>query len=232
MPQQQWQACLEIALAAHGRSFHAGQKCMIKATSTCNALIQPIARTIPDARMLLLYVPLENYLAGMLGKQTPAKDLQGHAALRLQEWQAITGEAFPLDTNAMSEAQLAVLAWLTSMARLAHAGEAFSDRCLLLDFDLYLAEPEQGLEQLSSFFGLQDHYTDILRAWPEVSLGYSKQPDQPYSAFNRNRTLARGRTQRTAEIQAGLDWAHELLEQHAAFAACSQYFTSAGFRRN
>lgn len=219
-----WLRYLQFVLAAHSRVFHSGQISMIKATSTCNALILPILDLLPESRVLLLYVRLENFLAGMLGKQTPARDLQGHSAARLQEWQSITGTPLTLPANEMSEGQLAVVSWLTSMSRLLQANSQHHYRCRLLDFDDFLKAPEAGLMRLSEFFHLDDAGADLLAAWLDVSLGYSKLPEQPYSAFDRNRTLLRGRVQRSAEIQAALHWAQQLIEAQPALNACGDYF--------
>jgi hypothetical protein len=204
--------------------FHPGQVSMIKATSTCNALIQPIMRLLPRSRSLLLYLPLESYLAGMLGKESPALDLRGHAQARLDEWQRISGSQMQAsEGEVFTDTELAVLAWLVSMARLIQAQLLFPERCCLLNFEDFLAAPESSLGTLTEFFGLQDSGADILQAWPEISLGYSKQPDQPYSAFNRNRTLHRGRLTRATEIQAGLQWANQLMQGRPALQACGNF---------
>lgn len=224
----EWLHYLQIAIAAHSRVFRPSQTSMIKATSTCNALILPIMEQLPDSRMLLLYLRLESFLAGMLGKQTPALDLSGHAAARLQDWQAITGQTLAIPHSGFSEPQLVVLTWLTGMARLLQAStqleEQNDEQCLMLDFEDFLDAPETALENLMGFFRLDGSSQEILQSWPEISLGYSKQPDQPYSAFNRNRTLARGRSQRGKDIQLGLDWAADLIRQNPAFQTCSNYF--------
>jgi hypothetical protein len=220
-----WSRMLQCALAAHSRSFHSGQLSMVKATSTCNALVRPILEQVPDARALLMYVPLESFLAGMLGKQSTPLDLRGHLNSRLHEWRRLAGSSFEqLSTNDLDDAQLTVLSWLTSMARLLQAQEAYPDRCRLLDFDQFLGAPEVGLEQLVDFFSLSDAQAEILQAWPEISTGYSKKPDEPYSAFNRNRTLSRGRMMRGDEIQSALQWAEQLARQHSAFSSCTKYF--------
>jgi len=224
LPENEWMQYLQFALAAHGRPFHAGQTCMIKATSTCNSLIQPVAELLPRSRMLLLHVRLESFLAGMLGRQEPARDLQGHAATRLREWQTLTGQVLSQPAGNFSESQLAALSWLTSMARLLQASGTNDRQFLLLDFEDFLAAPETGLERLIEFFQLQDSSQEILQAWPEISLAYSKQPEQPYSAFNRTRSLARGRSQRGKDIQLGLDWVRELIQQHPALETCNNYF--------
>jgi hypothetical protein len=221
---EDWIGYLQPVLAAHSRVFQPGQVSMVKATSTCNALVLPIMERVPQTRVLLVYLRLESYLAGMLGKHTPAADLHGHAAARLQEWQAITGARFPEPANRLNEGQLAVLAWLVGTARLLEASRLQPRHCQLLDFDAFLQAPEQGLSRLCEFLQLGDARAEILAAWPEISLGYSKQPAQPYSTFNRNRTLARGRTQRAADLAAGLQFAQSLASAQPALRACLDYF--------
>ncbi len=220
----QWVQMLELALAAHGRVFRPGQISMIKATSTCNNLILPLLKRAPQSRSLLLFVPLESYLAGMLGRQTPAQDLRGHAAARLEDWRRMTGTSLQVaEITEFSEVQLAVISWLSCMALLLQALRQHADRCLLLDFESFLAEPENVLVRLISFFGLMQSQSQILQAWPEIATGYSKKPDEPYSAFNRKRTLARGRTQRATDIRAGMAWAEQLLDQFPVFEPCRTY---------
>lgn len=215
---------LDLALTAHSRVFRPGQVSMIKATSTCNNLILPLMERVPLSRSLLLFLPLENYLAGMLGKQSPALDLRGHAASRLEDWRRITGTSLQLaGITEFSEVQLAVISWLSCMARLLQALRQLADRCLLLDFEVFLADPENVLIELISFFGLTESRSQILQAWPDIATGYSKKPGEPYSAFNRNRTLARGRMQRAADIAAGMVWAEQLLNQFPQFEPCRAY---------
>jgi len=224
---EEWARMLDLALAAHSRVFHPGQVSMIKATSTCNNLILPLMERAPLSRSLLLFLPLESYLAGMLGKQSPALDLRGHAASRLDDWRRITGVSLQIaEITEFSEVQLAVISWLSSMARLLQASEQLGDRCLLLDFEVFLAEPETVLTKLISFFELTKSSSEILQAWPDIAVGYSKSPDEPYSAFNRSRTLARGRMQRAADIHAGMSWAEQLLDQFPQFELCRVYFGS------
>lgn len=218
---------LSLALAAHARVFEPGQRAMIKATSTCNALAIPILEARPNSRALLMYVPLETYLAGLLGKAQPAADLRGHAAARLADWNSMQG-APTIDikrTNevGLGEAGLAVLAWLSGMRHLLAAARAFPKQCLLLEFESFLDDPESGLRRAVTFFGLEAQTEAIIAGWPEISLGYSKQPDEPYSAFNRRRTLARGRTQRGTEIEAGMKSARRLVTEVPDLNACARY---------
>ena len=205
---------LPLVLSAHTRVFHPAQVAMIKASSVCNQLIEPVLRHHPDSRAILLYVPLETYLAGMLGKFTSPVDLSAQAKSKLADWQAIPGTA-PLFVEDLDTTQLAVLAWLTSMYFLLAAVDTFPRQALLLDFEMLLADAEASLVHCASFMGLglelQRETAVILAAWPEISTSYSKQPDLPYSAFNRRKTLQRGRSTRRDDIKRGMNWAKALV---------------------
>jgi hypothetical protein len=207
-------------LRALSRAFNPGQKAMVKATSTCNNLIHPVLSFNADSRAVAMYVPLEAYLAGMLGKQRPALDLRGHLAARLEDWDRIAQAADPgLDEN--NEAQLAALAWVTSMHSILNALERHPHRLRLLDFEAFLQDTQTHLSGTAGFFGLNDAVPGILEAYPDISTGYSKKPDEPYSAFNRRRTLQRGRMNRSQEIDFGLKWADELA---GVYPALRNYF--------
>ncbi|MEJ8567248.1 hypothetical protein [Elongatibacter sediminis] len=216
------ESLLKLVLRAHGRAFHPRQIPVIKATSICNGLIEPVLNHRPASRALLMYVDLDTYLAGMLGKHQPARDLRGHIEARLADWQSLPG-APVLDPGSLDEARLAALAWLTGMRHLATAGAATGGRVRLLHFETFLESPEQHLKSLAAWFGLDDDLPDLLEAWPAVSTGYSKKPDEPYSAFNRRRTLHRGRLERASDIQAGLRWAESMIDQTAGLSVCSPY---------
>jgi len=213
---------LPLVLSAHSRVFHPAQVAMIKASSVCNRLIEPVLRHHPDSRAILLYVPLETYLAGMLGKLTSPADLSTQAKSRLADWQTIPGVASnpgPWAVEDLDTTQLAVLGWLTGMYFLLAAAGSLPRQVLLLDFEALLADAEASLVHCASFMGagleLERETAEIFAAWPEISTSYSKQPDLPYSAFNRRNTLQRGRSTRRDDIERGMRWAQALVSGKA-----------------
>jgi hypothetical protein len=213
---------LETSLSAHARVFHPGQTPVIKATSTCNKLIHPILSMNESSRAILMYVSLETYLAGMLGKQSPPLDLRGHAKMRLAHWNEMDS-APPLDLSQLDTSQLAVLAWLTGMHQLVKANFQFPDQTLLLDFEQFLSNPETGLKQTVNFLGFTEESELILEAWPDISTGYSKKPDEPYSRFNRRKTLLRGLQNHADEIRQGMEDAENLINTVEELQACRPY---------
>lgn len=213
-----WNARLFTVLQGLSRSFRPGQVPVVKATSVCNNLLLPVLRENSQPRAVLMHVTLEAWLAGMLGKQQEPLDLRGHAAARLRDWTRLGG-APPIDPDERDPAKLAVLAWLTGMHFFTEAQSRLPERVLLLDFEDFLRRPAAGLAAVGDFFGLGEATETIIRAWPRVSSGYSKKPDHPYTAANREQILERGRKLRQAEIRSGLDWAEKLLAATPALQA-------------
>ncbi len=222
-PPPAWPGLLDMVLTAHARVFQPGQRAMLKATSTCNNLIAPTLQARPHCPAILMYVRLEDYLAGMLGKLQAPADLHGLLHHRLADWQQLAG-APVLNADALDEPQLAALAWLTGMQHLDGAHQQFGDRTRLLDFEQFLAQPEHHLAELARFTGLEQESTTLLTAWPDIATSYSKKTDEPYSAFNRRKTLQRGRSLRAGDIRAGLAWASQQTAAVPALAVCEKYF--------
>lgn len=215
---------LTLALQAHRRGFRTGQTAIVKATSICNGLIGTLLRADPGSHAVLMYVDLETSLAGLLGKQRPARDLDGHLPARLRDWSQIPA-APPLDADRLDEARRAALAWLTGMRHLLEAAGHFGDRVRLVHFEAFLAAPESALAGLADWLGFGADMEALLAAWPDVATGYSKKPAEPYSAFNRRKTLRRGRSERADDIARGLRWAEELVRNVHALAPCAEYLS-------
>lgn len=201
---------LPLVMAAHSRVFHPAQVVVIKASSTCNRLIEPVLRSHAESQAILMYVPLETYLAGMLGKLTSPSDLSAQAESRLADWQSIPG-APALANEQLNTTKLAVLAWLTGMHYLLAAAGHHPVQTLLCNFETLLNDPQASLTECASFMGLQAENQVILSGWPDISTSYSKQPDLPYSAFNRRKTLHRGRLERGDDIRDGISWAQSMM---------------------
>ena len=196
---------------------------VVKATSTCNNLAPAILSAQSGARAIGMYVRLESYLAGMLGKLESPRDLRGHLATRHADWKRLQSDA-RLETLALSEAQCAVLAWLTGMHDLLQVTRQYSDRFLLLDFETLLESPAETLANCASFLGMSGETTRIQQAWEGVSSNYSKLTNHPYTPADRQRTLDRGRKLRAADIGAGQAWAEEIMAPVQSLEDCREYF--------
>ncbi len=217
-----WSAWLGAAHRAHARGFHPGPRALVKATSPCNCLVQPLLERDTRARALLLYVRLETYLAGMLKRDEPPADLLGFARARIMDWQTLAG-APPFSLDVLTRPELAALAWMTSMQLLLNAAAAFPDRTRLLDFDDFLGDPEAHLESAASFLGLDAVTPALLREYPGLASRYAKDPSHPYSARRRAEVLRAVATRDRDAIHAGLDWAAAQATDAPAFEGCLEH---------
>jgi hypothetical protein len=222
-----WRAWLQAALGAHARGFHPRQRALVKATSQCNNLVRPVLACDRRARAVLLYVRLETYIAGMLKREEPPADLLGFARARIMDWEALAGDP-PFSLDALTRPELAALAWMSAMQQLLDASAAHPERTLLLDFDAFLAAPDERLPEVAAFCGLDAATPALLGAYPALASRYAKDPAHPYSARRRQQVLAAVAARDGDAIRAGLEWARARGAEAPAFEACLAYASAAG----
>lgn len=222
MSQPEWERMKEIVLLALERRFRPDQLPVIKASSTCNNLVEPVLETHPDRRAVLLYQPLETSLAGVFRNRTNLGDLRVQGRERLQEWQSLAGDR---DTTlaSLDEALIAVLSWLASMQRFALARQRHPDRVLMVDFNRFLADPTEQLPGIAHFIGLGEQAEQIAHAYDNVCQVYAKDPSQPYTPERRQSQLNRSRRENAEEIRRCLGKARDLIGQYPDLEGLAAY---------
>lgn len=219
-----WEWLLTTIVDSLGRRFRPDQVNVIKATSTGNNLIAPIMGEDENHRALMLYVPLETYLASMLGKRREGGDLWGQARTRMKDWMNIVEEpGFAL--HEMKAPHFAVLSWITSMNHMLDAREQHGERVDMLDFEDLVGDPDTHLSEAAAFLGVANEAETIVSRYPEVSSTYSKQPDRPFTAETRAERLQRTRDQHDEDIRKGIEWARKLIRRTPAISGCSEFLT-------
>lgn len=218
----QWRGLLTSTLDALARKFHEEDLNLIKATSTCNNLLAAVLSEDAKTRILLLFVPLRSYLAGMLGKPEPPPDLRRQAKTRMLDWMRIP-ESTPLELYRLDDPQLAALAWMGGMYSFAEALESYPDRLLLVDFEKVLIDPVTRLREVAEHLCLGAVTTEIVTGFPRVSASYAKQPGVSYTPDTRARILQQAHRERAAEILTAMKWAERLIHDVPALARCGDY---------
>lgn len=224
MARPDWEWLLTTILDSLARRFRPEQFNVIKATSTGNNLIGPIMNEDEAHRALLLYVPLETYLASMLGKRRGGGDLWGQARTRMKDWMGIEREpGFSL--HEMKAPHFVVLSWMTSMNHMLCARNQYGKRISILDFEDLVRNPDTHLSEAADFFGIPEQAETIVSRYPEVSSAYSKQPDRPYTADMRAERLQHTREHFAKDIQTGMEWAQELIRRTPSVSDCGEFLT-------
>ena len=113
---QQWQTLLCNSLQLWERGFSPGQRIVVKATSTCNNLIEPILQARPQSRAVLLYLRLEPYLATMIKRPGGGIDAQHAAPARLEFLHGLLGDS-SIRLPDLHPSEILAMGWTAELAR-------------------------------------------------------------------------------------------------------------------
>ena len=213
---EQWQALAAAVLGLMARRGPADAVVLAKATSSCNALIDPWLAADADARALLLSVELGDYLATILKSPSARSDALHFAPARLaflHRWLGDDGLRLP----ALAPAERIALGWLAEAARFAQAQQRHGTRVLRLDFAAFLADRDGSVERLAAHFGI--HADAAARAHalsPALLERYAKATEHPYDAQARAADLAEAARRFAPELRAGLAFTERLRTRYPA----------------
>lgn len=205
---------LQATWAAWSRPLAPGERSVIKVTSSCNALAEPLLQAWPDMRMLLLDMPLRPWLATLCKSPDSLIDAAQAAPERLRLLQAHgLGEGLAL--HAMSLPEQCAMGWLAERLRFRglDAG-AHGARVLRLDFEALLEQPAELLADIARHLRLDpDRVADAVASphWDR----YSKAQSHDYGRGDRAHDLALAMQRHGAAIAAGERWVEAMRRRHA-----------------
>lgn len=212
------EALFDATLALLARAER-GQRVVVKATSSCNALIEPWLARHGEARAVALSIALEPYLATILKSPPARSDALRFVPARVAFLHAHLGDD-AIRLARLPEPALLALGWIAERARFGAARTRFGERVLLLDFDGLLARGRDGLADAAAHFGLAHDDAALAHAWhPDVLGRYAKARDHAYGVAEREADLAESRRRHGDAIRAGLAYADALYARCPALAA-------------
>jgi len=219
LSRSQFDGLLDMLLALWSRGYEATRAVVVKATSSAGRLAPVILARAHGARAVYLGLRAEPYLATLLAGANSAIDLRGHGPGRMRR--LLAGGPLPVaPLHALGRGELAALGWLVESLAQAQAAAASGARVLALDFDAMLADLRGSLSRVLGHFDLPRDDTVLEALLGSGVLGrYSKAPELPYSAQERESRLALARREERAEIARGLDWLGRLARADAGIAA-------------
>ena len=220
LDQTGWDNWQQRIIQILGRRYHGQQQPLIKASSTCNNLIQSLLGAAKDHRAVLMYLPLKSYLMIMLKGQR--NDIRGFAGQRLQDILRIAPDS-GLSLSRLEDWQLVVIGWLASMQDILAASAAFPEAIRLLDFEHLLANPQDHIHPLKDHLRLAIDGDEIDASFQTSVRQYSKQPDLAYSPEQRQRAMADSSRQNAALISRAMDWAGQLIAAHSALQGPAEF---------
>lgn len=208
---------LSTLMAYWRRPLSPASRIVIKATSSCNALIEPLLRDGGLRRAILLDMPLEPWLATLLKSEDSVRDalaaFDERAGVLHAHGIAIDGEHAPRDAI-----EACAMGWLAERQRFdALARGAFAPRVLRVDFEDLLSSPEATLSRIAAHLELAPD--GVARALASPAWGrYSKAQQHGYGREDREHDLALAQQRFGEEIARGVAWVDRAMATHNAHA--------------
>ena len=202
---------LAAVLGLLDRRFDGTRHVVVKATSSCNALVAPWLLRHLQVRAVALQIPLRAWLATILKSPDATADALRFAPSRLAALHALLGrDDLRLHEHGLGE--MLALGWIAECARFANlaADAGIAPRLLRLDFEDLLADPRGVLARVAGHLGI-DAPAAALDAAIGAELGrYAKATEHAYTPADRAADLAESQRRFGAEIEAGIALARRL----------------------
>lgn len=217
-PTTQWQDVLHTLLALWARPLPGIDVTTLKATSSCNGLIEPILATASASQAILLDMPLEPYLATLFKSPDSVRDAAAAAPERLAFLRESLQDEL-LSLNALSLPQLCAMGWLAEQLRFSGLSQGeYASRVLRVRFDALLQQPEPTLRRIAAHLGwAADAVPAVMAsaAWGR----YSKAQDHAYGSADRAFDLDESRRRQAPHIREGLEFAASLQQRYPPLAS-------------
>lgn len=197
-------------LPPHSRS-------LVKATSSCNGLAAPMLAQLPQARAVLMDMPLPSYLATVLKSEASLADVLAAAPQRRRILAGDDPDALAA-LAALAPAQQCAMAWLAEQVRFSDlATGPDGERILRVDFEALLADPRQTLTAVATHLQLPLQPLGAAMASPWWGR-YSKSDGHAYGRTDRQHDLALSRQRHGDATAAAEAWLEIYLRQRPDLA--------------
>ncbi|OFX03224.1 MAG: hypothetical protein A3E78_03655 [Alphaproteobacteria bacterium RIFCSPHIGHO2_12_FULL_63_12] len=202
------------------RSSSKGAKTILKATSWCGGLAR-----LSKGPALFCYSEPGAYVATMLGGANNPTDLKLNAAIRLRRLRRLCGDPQFANLAALSPGELAAMSWATETATIAEAQAATPERFHAIEFDAFLARPEEGLGGAIAHLSLSAPSERIAAALSgPIMRTYSKDASFDYTPQDRRELLNDYKRAHGEEIRRARAWLDAAGNAHPAVAAALSRF--------
>lgn len=214
LSREQWLHLFHNTIGWLQRRGVGAMRTVVKATSSCNVLIEPWLKADSAATALTLHVDLSTYLLTMLKAESSRQDADTFIAQRLGFLHRALGDE-SLRLYALDQAQRIALGWFAEMLRFEQLAQRWPTRLLQLDFADLLADPAQQLLAVARHLQLEADPQSVQRALAAGITGrYSKATEHAYGPADRQADLNAARERFSDEFNGAMRLARGLLERY------------------
>jgi hypothetical protein len=219
---------LPDVLALLSRTWRPAQRAVVKVTSFVSELAQPLLASGDAPRAIFMYATPLAYLRTIFAGPNSRQESRTLAPQRLRRLlRRLAAGDFAAQPR--SEGEQVAMSWLTEMTCLHQAARQHAAQILWLDFDRFLASPQECLQRVFQSLGAAAPPAEVaaLLAGP-IMRSYSKAPEHAYDAQLRREVLQAADLENAVEIRRGLAWLGSLAQQYPQVAATLQSLEALG----
>lgn len=206
-------ALFEGTSRALARPFHTGDRVVVKSTSIAANLAGRLLDREPSQKAVALTLPLERWLAAVIGDESSRDNVHHYAAYWLGDLD-LKRPAAGLRERPLTLGERLAAAWCAPMLWFAEAAAKAPDRAKVFDVDRLLEHPAVGLAALNAHLGLgaDSARIEAIAKGPLLER-YSKDPAEVFDREAREARIASARAQHAEEIAAGMAFAERFADE-------------------
>jgi hypothetical protein len=213
---------LRTVQALLSRTWRAGDRVLIKATSFVSELAATILGGAERPTAICVYASPLAYLRGILAGPNSRLECQQLALVRRERLSRRFRDS-GWCPELRSEGETIAMSWLCEMSALEAAARRCRSQVLWVDFDAFLGEVAAGLSAMLRALGV----TPCVAALEAIVSGpvlrqYSKAPQHAYDAALRRELLESADREHAVEIRRGMAWLEAASARDAAIAAVAK----------
>lgn len=200
-------AVLDTALALLSRPMEGDRAVVVKPSNIVNSLAPAMMALRSDARAILLYAPIDDFLSsiavkGLWGRRWVRQALMG----QIQD--GVVAERFSAEEMfELTDLQVAGLGWLSHHGIYSKMLERFGDeRIRICDSRSLLSDPRLTVEKSFAHFGLQLKAKDGTKIASGPAFTRNSKDQSTYSREDRERQIAATREANSDEIAKVSEW--------------------------
>jgi hypothetical protein len=214
---------LPAFLKLWSRTFEHGARTVLKTTSFVAEIAGELLSRSYTPKAIMMGVPPEIYLATILGGENAPAEARRLAPFRLSRLNRRLHSSWNIEQ--LSEGELVAMGWACEALSLAEAAQPHRSRVLVLDFEKFLAQPQDKLRNAFDHFGVDVTQSEVGAILTGGDLqSYSKATEYQYDSEMRRAMLADSRSRRGEEIRSGLIWLERAATTHPQIGNAIGFF--------
>jgi hypothetical protein len=214
-----YQAFLAASLGLISRPLGMVDQVIVKATSFTNNIAHDMLTVQPKARAIGIYSRLDAFVATILKGGSGWNDILELSPIRLKRLHDMVGVE-PWQLSRLSAGEIAAMNWLCEMATLQRVAVAAGDRFMWLDFDAYLANPNQNFAAMCDSLQLEWTANDEAAAQASGLRGqYSKDSSVSFGSETRRSQIAEILLRQATEVNRARSWIDSAIAAYPEFGA-------------